>query len=98
MADLDVEVLQARLDGLQESFLILGALLNQSGVVSGQVLQAKIRSRIDDLQEPHPVLMEQMHHLADQLLRNFFHSKGLGRAEIDERLREVLADRSPTPD
>ncbi|WP_262265409.1 hypothetical protein [Pseudomonas aeruginosa] len=51
MADWDVEVLQARLDGLQESFLILGALLNQSGVVSGQVLQAKIRSRIDDLHQ-----------------------------------------------
>ncbi len=98
MADLNVEVLQARLDGLQEAFLMLGALLNQRGVVSGQVLQGKIRSRIDDLQEPHPVVMEQMHHLADQLLRNFFHSKGFDRDQIDERLREVVADRTPTLD
>ncbi len=98
MADLDVEVLQARLDGLQEAFLVMGALLNKQGVLSSQVLQAKIRSRIEDLKEPHPVAMEQMNHLADQLLRNFFHSKGLGRDEIDERLREVVADRNPTPD
>ncbi|MEW6463771.1 MAG: hypothetical protein AB1459_21790 [Pseudomonadota bacterium] len=97
MADLDAEVLQARLDGLQEAFLVLGALLNAQEVVSSQDLQAKIRSRIDDLPEPHPVAMEQMNHLADQLLRNFFHSKGLGREEIDERLREVVADRSHSP-
>jgi len=67
MADLDVEVLQARLDGLQEAFLVMGALLNKQGVLSSQVLQAKIRSRIEDLKEPHPVAMEQMNHLADQL-------------------------------
>ncbi|WP_213664285.1 hypothetical protein [Stutzerimonas stutzeri] len=98
MSDRDVEVLQARLDGLQEAFLVLGALLNKQGVLSSQLLQAKIRSRIDGLTQPHPVAMEQMHYLADQLLRNFFHGKGLDRAEIDARLQEVVAERNPSPD
>lgn len=87
MTDLDIEVLAARLDGLGQAFLVLGALLNQQGVLDGQLLQARIRRRAEELQEPHPVALEQMEYLADQLLRNYLHMRGLGREEIERQIQ-----------
>lgn len=82
-----IEVLQARLEGLQEAFLALGALLHRDGALDGQVLQARIRERAEQLPHLHPVAHEQMEHLADQLLRNYLHSRGLERDEIEKRIQ-----------
>lgn len=98
MTERNLEVLSARVEGIGEAFLVLGALLNRQGVLDGQNLQAHIRRRAEALEQPHPVVLEQMEYLADQLLRNFFHGKGLDRAEIDARLQEVVAERNPSPD
>lgn len=87
MTDLDIEVLAARLDGLGEAFLVLGALLNQQGCLDGQLLQAKIRRRAEEMHQPHPVALEQMEYLADQLLRNYLHVRGLGREEIERQIQ-----------
>ncbi|WP_236175553.1 MULTISPECIES: hypothetical protein [Pseudomonas aeruginosa group] len=95
MTDLDIEVLAARLDGLGEAFLVLGALLNQQGALDGQVLQARIRRRAEAMQQLHPVALEQMEYLADQLLRNYLHTRGLGREEIE---RQIQSGKSPDPD
>lgn len=91
MTDRNFEVLQARLDGLQEAFLVLSALLHRESALNGQVLQAQIRERAEQLPQLHPVALEQMDHLADQLLRNYLHSRGLDQAEIEKRIQSEEA-------
>lgn len=95
MTDRYVEALAARMDGLGQAFLVLGAALNQQGLLDGQLLQARIRRRAEELDSPHPVVLEQMEHLADQLLRNYLHARGLGREEIE---RQIQSGKSPDPD
>ncbi|MDF3932960.1 hypothetical protein [Pseudomonas citronellolis] len=87
MTDQYVEALAAQMEGLGQAFLVLGALLNQQGLLDGQLLQARIRSRAEELDSPHPVVLEQIEHLADQLLRNYLHVRGLGREEIETQIQ-----------
>lgn len=68
------EALQGQIEGLAQSLLVVGAALQQKGLVDAQYLQAMLRRRTDTLPAGMYGLAPArrlMTHLADELLQVF---------------------------
>ncbi len=80
MTDADIiESLQGQIEGLAQSFLVLGATLQCKGLVDAQLLQANIRRRTDDLPQRslgQAATQRLMTRLADELQHVYLHGRG----------------------
>ncbi|MEO8118028.1 MAG: hypothetical protein ABI606_01740 [Rhodoferax sp.] len=80
MTDADItESLQGQIEGLAQSFLVLGATLQHKGLVDAQLLQANLRRRMVDLPEGglgQAATRRLMTRLAEELQHVFLHGRG----------------------
>lgn len=91
MSDRDMDTLVKQVEALAQAFLVLSGTLHRKGVLDQQNVQAQIRIRADQLAQAdwNPVVVEQMHCLADELLRDYFYQQGRSHDEIEQLLAEV---------